>query len=202
MQSMVAASNLEEPLRMTEAEYLAFEEQSEFKHEFVNGEVLPRIGLNIRHNLICVSTNATLFNQAVDAAIFVVLATRVKIPSQPIYRYPDVMVIARHVQHFNNRNDTVTNPIVLVEAVSPSTEIIDRNQKLKEYTQIASLQEYVIITQDEPLVERYLRQDAGDWLYTQVTGLDGVLDLPSIGCKLALVDVYSQVTFDLSDDTE
>jgi Uma2 family endonuclease len=199
---MVAASNLEEPLRMTETEYLAFEEQSEIKHEFVNGEVLPRTGLNINHNLICVSTNATLFNQVVDAAIFVLLATRVKIPSQPVYRYPDVMVIAGRIQHYNKRNDTVTNPIVLLEVVSPSTETVDRNQKLKEYTQIASLQEYVIITQDEPLVERYLRQDSGDWIYTQVTGLDGVLDLPSIGYKLALVDVYSQVTVDLTEDTE
>jgi Uma2 family endonuclease len=199
---MVAASNLEEPLRMTETEYLAFEEQSEIKHEFVSGEVFAMTGASTNHNYICSATNAALFVQLRGKGCRTISDTRVKVQSKPAYRYPDIMVICGATQHYNKRNDTVTNPIVLVEVISPSTEIIDRNQKLKEYTQIASLQEYVIITQDEPSVERYLRQDSGDWLYTQVTALDGVLDLPSIECKLALTDVYSQVIFDSQDDSE
>jgi Uma2 family endonuclease len=200
---MVAASNLEEPLRMTEAEYLAFEEQSEIKHEFVNGEVFAMTGASTNHNLICSNTIVTLGSQLADKDCFVLTSdTRVKVQSKRSYRYPDITIICGQIQHFNNRVDTVINPTVLIEVLSPSTAVVDLNQKFDEYTQIASLQEYVIIAQDETKIRRFLRQDSGDWLLTQAIGLDTSLELPSLGCRIALADIYRKVTFDLPDDTE
>jgi Uma2 family endonuclease len=95
-----------------------------------------------------------------------------------------------------------TKPNCLIEVLSPSTAIVDLNEKFDEYTQIESLQEYIIIAQDETKVRRFLRQDAGDWLLTQVKGLNAVLELPSIKCKLAPQDIYGHLSLtDPLDDS-
>lgn len=99
---------------------------------------------------------------------------------------------------YNERTDTVTNPIMLVEVLSPSTEIDDRNDKLEEYLQIASLQEYLLISQDKAKIEQYVLKD-GDWVYHSVTGLDGKITLPSINCELSLEDVYLKIEFEAEE---
>jgi Uma2 family endonuclease len=199
---MVAASNLEEPLRMTETEYLAFEEQSEIKHEFVNGDVFAMTGASTNHNLICSNTIVSLGSQLADKDCFVLTSdTRVKVQSKRSYRYPDITIICGQIQHFNNRVDTITNPTVLIEVLSPSTAVVDLNQKFDEYTQIDSLQAYIIIAQDEFKVRQFLREGK-KWVIAQAIGLDTTLDVPSIGCKLALADVYRKVTLDIVNDTE
>jgi Uma2 family endonuclease len=186
----------DQPFPMTEAEYLEFEAQHERMHEFADGIVYPRIGVSVRHSMIRTNAGVMLHTDVRDNSdIFVVFMMRVRILTKLSYRYPDIVVVSGNVQHYNNRDDTITNPIVLIEVLSPETALVDLNQKLDEYTQIDSLQEYVIIDQDEAKVRRYWRQDTGDWLLTQVKGLDGVLDLPSVGCKLALADIYRRVVF-------
>lgn len=198
---MVSLPQHSAPAYMTEAEYLAFEEQSEVKHEFVNGEVYAMTGGSVRHNLIANQTGASLIRQLLDKDCIVPSNdTRIKVQSKVAHRYPDVTVICGQIDYFDNRVDTVTNPIVLIEVLSHSTEIIDRNDKFNEYTQLSSLQEYVLISQDTPQIERFLRQESGDWLYTRVIGIDGILELPSIDCQLVLADVYRKV--ELTDDTQ
>lgn len=184
---------------MTEPEYLAFEESSEERHEFVNGEVFAMIGGTLRHNVIINNIRHSLTEQLADKNCLVTTSeTRVKVDSKITYRYPDILVVCQKIEYAENRKDTIKNPIVLVEVLSPATALIDRNQKLDEYTRIPSLQEYVLITQEEFKVERFLRQPGKDWLYTKVISEDDVLNLPSLECTLALSDVYAKL--DLLDD--
>jgi Uma2 family endonuclease len=187
----------------TEAEYLAFEQTSDMKHEYVDGKIVAMTGASWNHNLICVNTSTSLNLQLTNRDCRVTSNDmRLKVVSKLSYRYPDVMVVCGAPQFAGGRTDTITNPILIVEVLSETTALIDRNEKLDEYLQIDSLQEYVLISQDEPKIERYLRQPSGDWLYTQVVGLQHSIDLPSIGCKLALSDVYKKVTLTPEDASE
>lgn len=182
----------------TEAEYLAFEQDSAEKHEFADGKILAMTGASWTHNLICVNTSTTLNVQLANSDCRVTSNDlRLKVNSKHHYRYPDVMVICGAPEFVPKRNDTITNPKVVIEILSESTALIDRNDKLDEYIQIESVQAYVLISQSEAKVERYLRQATSkDWLYTQVTGLDSILELPSIDCTLTLADIYNKVTLE------
>jgi Uma2 family endonuclease len=192
---MVAAQHQEqEPSQMTEAEYLAFEEKSEIKYEFVNGRVFAMAGASWNHNVVCQSTSTTLDNQLADKPCFVVSNDlRLKVESKVSFRYPDVMVIYGEPRFVDNRIGTIDNPTVIVEVLSSSTALEDHNAKLDEYTRLESVEEYVLISQDEAKIERYFRQDSGDWLYTKVKGREHSLNLLSIGCKLDLATVYKKI---------
>lgn len=185
---------------MSESDYFALDENSDIKYEYVNGQVYAMTGATVRHTLINNNTSTALANLLANTNCIVVSNdTRVKVESKISHRYPDTTVVCDKIEYVENRKDTIRNPIVIVEVLSPKTALIDRNQKLDEYTQISSLQEYILITQDEFKVERFFRQESGDWLYTKVTGLDGVLSLPSIGCRLRLADIYKKI--ELTDET-
>lgn len=180
--------------KRTEAEYLKFEQNSDAKHEYAAGQIIAMTGASLAHNFICVNTSTSLNVQLRQKDCRVASNDlRLKIISKHSYRYPDIMVICGDLHITEDRPHTITNPIVIVEVLSESTALIDRNEKLDEYLQIDSVQEYILISQHDIKVERYLRQSSGDWLYTQVSGLDNTLDLPSIGCKLALAEIYHKV---------
>lgn len=184
----------------TEADYLAFEAASDIKHEFANGAIIAMTGASWKHNVICVNTSTTLNVQLATKDCRVTANDlRLKVLSKRSYRYPDVMVICGDPQFVDDRTDTISNPTVIIEVLSEKTALIDRNEKLDEYLQIEAVQEYVLISQAAAKIERYLRQESGDWLYSHATGLDSSLDLPSIDCVLALTDVYKKVT--LESDT-
>lgn len=121
---------------------------------------------------------------------------RVKVVSTVSYRYPDVMVICGEPQFVDKRVDTISNPILIIEVLSPGTALIDRNEKLREYRQLNTVQEYLLVTQNEARIEKFLRRDADTWLYKETIGLENSLDLPSIACVLALADVYNKLTLD------
>jgi Uma2 family endonuclease len=180
---------------MTEAEYLEFERQSELKHEFLGGEIFAMTGASRAHNLISVSTSVTLYNQLRSRDCEVYPGDmRVKIQATGLYTYPDISVICGSPELNDDRLDTLLNPTVIIEVLSPSTERYDRGRKFQHYRELKSLQEYVLIAQDSPRIERYLRQDDG-WQFTDVKGLDSQLELTSIGCTLKLTDVYEKVRF-------
>jgi Uma2 family endonuclease len=91
------------------------------------------------------------------------------------------------------------NPTLIIEVLSPSTEGYDRGKKFEHYRALESLQEYVLVSQDSHHIERFARQQYGQWLFTDATGLDAVLDLPSIGCTLAVADVYEKITLETDE---
>lgn len=194
---MVSAYQQEQnPLLMTEQEYLVFEEKSETKHEFVNGKVYAMTGASWTHNVICLNTGASLNSQLKNKGCTAVVGdVRLKVESKVSHRYPDIMVVCGDPNFVDDRTDTISNPTLIMEVLSPSTALIDLNDKLHEYLKLASLKEYVIIAQHEARIERYLLHESGEWLYKQVAGLDNQLELPSINCVLSLADVYRKVEF-------
>ena len=193
---MVATQSQPDPLHMSEAEYLAFEDSSAIKHEFVAGKVYAMTGASLTHNLICQNTATTLSTQLDDTPCLVVANDlRLKVDSKVAFRYPDVMVICDTPQYVDDRVDTIHNPQVIIEVLSPSTALTDRNDKLQEYMKLESVQEYVLIAQHTAQIERYTRQSSGEWLYKSVSGVDNIIDLRSINCVLALATVYKKVDF-------
>jgi Uma2 family endonuclease len=157
------------PHKMSEEEYLAFERASEFKHEYVNGEIIDMAGANNEHSLICSYTGAALINALRDKPYSVYQSDlRVKARMFHSFRYPDIAIVCGEPKFSDETFDTLINPIILIEVLSSTTEKQDRGKKLREYRQIESLQEYLLISQDSPQIERYLRQKGSDWLYSEV----------------------------------
>lgn len=150
---------------MTEEEYLAFERQSDIKHEYLNGEIFAMSDASRKHNLICVSTSNALFDLLINAPCEIYQSDmRVKVRTGRLYTYPD-MVVACGEPEFT-KEGTLLNPVVITEVLSPSTEIYDRGKKFQYYQEIESLREYILVSQDEPHIEHFHRQDNNAWLYT------------------------------------
>jgi len=120
---------------------------------------------------------------------------RLRVTPSGLYTYPDVMVICDEPFFCDDQKDTVTNPVLIVEVLSNSTEAHDRGFKLAQYRKLDSLREYVLVSQHEPRIERYLRQPDDPWLYNESAGLDGSLRMESVGCRIALAEIYDKVEF-------
>lgn len=198
---MYAAQPNDEIQRMTEAEYLAFEEQSEEKHEYSRGRIYAMTGGSVRHGVITMNIGTHLNNQLRDRDCSVTSPdVRVHVASRRAYRYPDVTVFCGDPAYVEGRTDTITNPTLLVEVLSPGTALLDRNDKLTDYTQIDSLQAYVLVAQDTAKVEVFQRHEGGRWLYEYVTGLDAEIEVAVASAdtplRLSLAEIYRRVRWD------
>jgi Uma2 family endonuclease len=181
---------------VTEQEYLAFEANSETKHEYTGAEIIAMSGASREHNLIALNISTSLNSQLAQRPCEVYQSDmRVQVKASGTYRYPDISVVCDTPIFANTNPESLLNPTVLIEVLSSTTAITDRIQKLREYRRIPSLHEYLLISQDSPRVERYLRQDDINWLYTDLSGLEQKLELPSIGCVLQFSDIYRKVNF-------
>ncbi|HEX2907490.1 MAG TPA: Uma2 family endonuclease [Phototrophicaceae bacterium] len=181
---------------MTEAEYLELERASEFKHEYVGGTVLAMTGASRAHNLISVNVITTLKNQLRGQPCEVYPGDmRVKVEVTRLYTYPDISVVCGGARFADTALDTLVNPTLIIEVLSPSTERYDRGKKFQNYRELESLQEYVLIAQDGARVECYRRQANGIWELRDASGLTAQLELASVGCRLDLAEVYDQITF-------
>lgn len=110
------------------------------------------------------------------------------------YLYPDISVVCGESDIVHNKQDMLLNPTLVIEVLSPSTEKLDRGRKFLSYRALNSLQEYLLIAQDEVLVERFVRQADGQWLFSDATSPDSIIELKSINCQLALSEVYDKVS--------
>ena len=181
--------------RMTSAEYLELERAADFKSEFVNGEIVAMAGASIRHNDIVAGVMLALSRQLTGRPCQVnFLDVKVKSEATDSYFYPDLIVICGGIVHGDHHRDTLVNPTVLVEVLSPSTEAYDRGAKAAHYRLIESVQEYVLIAQDQPMIEVYSRQ-GNHWLLSEARALDEAVELASISCRLPLSEVYERVDF-------
>lgn len=183
----------------TEAEYLAFEAEAESKHEFVDGQVVAMVGASRKHSLITGNTQTSLNIQLADRPCEIYASDmRVHIDKLKSYVYPDLSVVCGEVQLLGGIFDTLVNPNLVIEVLSPSTEARDRGRKFQLYRSIPSLQIYLLVLQTDAHIERYTRMGGGTWSLTDFDGLDAQVELPAIGCELALSDVYRKVTFKLA----
>jgi Uma2 family endonuclease len=178
-------------------EYLRLERQSEYKSEYVNGGIFAMTGASLRHNLVAGNIFGELRQQLKGRQCHAYVGDmRVKVTATGLYTYPDVVVVCGEPKFEDRYLDTLLNPTVLVEVLSPSTERYDRIAKTSYYRTLNSLAEHLLVAQDEVRLERYVRQPNGEWLLSQWTSLDNVVEIESIRCSLALRDVYDKVTFD------
>jgi Uma2 family endonuclease len=180
---------------ITPEEYLERERQADYKSEYFAGEIFAMAGASPEHNLISGNVFGVLWSQLRDSPC-APYGSEQKVRSTPEhFAYPDVTVVCGEAQLAGEEREVLLNPTLIVEVLSPTTEAWDRGGKFEQYRQRESLQEYVLVVQDRPHVERFARQESGQWLLTEVNGLDAVLALPSIGCELPLSEVYRKVVF-------
>jgi Uma2 family endonuclease len=177
-------------------EYVAQERLADFRSEYFRGETFAMAGGSPRHSRIKINVGRDLSIALEDKPCDVFDSDlRILISATGLYTYPDFSVICGELRYDDVFPDTVINPTLLIEVLSPSTETYDRGTKFEHYQQIATLQEYVLISQDSPTIERRSRQSDGTWPPTIVTGLDQMLELPSIGVTPFLARIYLKVEF-------
>lgn len=181
----------------TEEEYLALERVSEMRHEYLDGCVYAMAGESPEHSTICFNLAVVVGAQLRDTPCRGFSPNmKVRTDESGLYAYPDLMVVCGEPNFHDQRRDVVVNPTVIFEVLSPSTESYDRGEKFLRYsTQIATLTDYLLVTQTKALIEHYSRQPDGTWIYATVSGLSETLSLASIDCRLPLEEIYSRVIF-------
>jgi Uma2 family endonuclease len=182
--------------RYTAEAYLALEVESEIRNEYRNGDIIPMTGGTPTHNKLTSALSALLwFGLRRKPYSVFVTDQRLWIPERNIYTYPDVMAIAEPVELKPGRQDTVINPIFVAEVLSKSTAHYDRVEKFAAYRTIPTVQEYLLITQDQPLVEQYIKQAEHQWLFIEHQGLEARVTLRSLTVEIALADLYEAIAF-------
>lgn len=165
------------------------------RNEYLRGELIAMSGASRAHNLITSNISGELRAQLKSRRCETYTnEMRVSTPLTTSYFYPDVVVVCGELRFEDDVFDTLLNPIILMEVLSPSTEAYDRGEKFAHYRQLTSLQEYILVAQDQVRVEHYLRQEK-QWLFTDFQKLEETLFLPSIQCELLLREIYERVTF-------
>lgn len=181
--------------RLTEAEYLAFERSSEFRHEFHRSEIFAMAGASESHNLVAgnlfTELNVMLRGKGCRAYTH---DMRVYARESKTYVYPDIVVACPPIEFLDEKRDTLLNPQVVVEVLSPSTEAYDRGRKFDFYREAPSLQQYVLVTQDSKRAVSYVRQSDGvAWLMTPLDVPSAMIDFPSLGISVLLSDIYRDI---------
>lgn len=184
-------------LRYTLEDYFELERTSEARYEYGNGEVFDMSGVSHKHALIEVNLTFSLASLLREKPCRVFPANmRITVPMMPPYRYGDVSVACGKFEFQEIGGvDALTNPILIIEVLSPSTEAYDRGDKFTYYKSIPSLKEYLLVAQHRPHITQYVKQDDGSWAYCEVNELTAVLRLPSIDCELALAEIYREIEF-------
>lgn len=184
----------------TAEEYLALEVESIDRHEFRDGEIVLMTGGTPEHNELIRALTVLLSLSLRGQAYQVFVADqRLWIPDRNLYTYPDVMITPRPIALQPGRKDTVINPILIAEVLSDSTRAYDRDKKFAAYRTIPSFQEYLLIDQDQPHVEQFVKQSPNQWLFTEYDGLEAQVQLATIEVEIALVDLYANIS--LSDES-
>ncbi|MFN6540592.1 MAG: Uma2 family endonuclease [Nostoc sp. EkiNYC01] len=184
----------------TTEEYLQLEEISEFKNEYRDGKIIPIAGSTTNHNEIASNfcTNLKFTMRGKNYKIYMV-NVKLWIPRYRIYTYPDVMVIQGEPIYEGSGTSKVTNPLIIVEVLSNSTENHDITNKFRFYRSIPTLQEYIMINQYEYLIEQFNKNAEGQWVLTEYESLDAVLSLKSIDFQISFSDIYEGINFEIEE---
>lgn len=182
--------------KLTSQEYLAIERAADFKSEFFDGEMFAMAGTSKEHSRITV--NLTIqFGNALKGRFCEPFSSdlRVKVSANGLYTYPDLTIVCGPVDVEDEQADVLLNPTLIIEVLSPGTERYDRGKKFDLYRELESLQEYVLVSQDQYRVEQFLRGNGGDWGYRVAFKEDDIVEFPSVGCSIPLKDIYARVVF-------
>ena len=198
-------SAVPKPPKLTVEEYLEIERTAVNKSEFFDGEMFlvhppagpcMMAGASKPHNIVFRNLFGELFKELGYGPCQLFAADqRVKLDPTGLWCYPDLLIVCDEPEYAADDPDALTNPRVVIEVLSPSTERYDRTTKFRHYAALLSVQEYVLVAQDEPLVERFVRLPDGQWARTEFAGLDATLTLATVPAAVPLADVYRRVEF-------
>ena len=181
----------------SDEEYLEFERFAQEKHEFLDGSVYAMAGESLAHSTICFNLN-TIVGLQLRGKRCRGFSPNMKVATNEagLFSYPDLMIVCGKPVKYDDKGDVLTNPSVIFEVLSRSTENYDRGEKFLRYTNfIETLEDYILISQDKPLIEHYSKHGNSGWGKTEIEGLDAVLKLDSVDCEIALVELYDLVEF-------
>jgi Uma2 family endonuclease len=182
--------------RLSPEEYLAIERAAEFRSEYYDGAMYAMSGASHPHNVINVNLVRELSSALRKRGCFVVSSdARLRVSPGRVYTYPDIMAGCAPPKFADDQKDTLLNPALVIEVLSPSTEAHDRGYKFAQYRQLESIREYVLVSQSEPRVERFERQVDGRWVLAEHVGLDAICRFESVDCSIPLADIYENVAF-------
>ncbi|AFY76420.1 MAG: Uma2 family endonuclease [Hydrococcus sp. C42_A2020_068] len=181
-------------------EYLTLEEAAEYKSEYIDGQIIPVAGGSINHNQIALnfSTELNFAFKRLDYRVFMG-DVRLWIPQKRIFTYPDVMVVTGEPEYFNNRTDTITNPSVIIEVLSKSTQSYDKGEKFDAYRTIATFQEYILIDQNRIYIEQYSKTAKKQWTLYEYDEEDERISLSSVELQISLRDIYNKIKFEVDE---
>jgi Uma2 family endonuclease len=182
--------------KLTPAEYLARERQAEFKNEYYRGETFAMAGdsrqhISAKENLI-VELGIRFKGSPCRTSSS---DQRVKVSATGLYTYPDIVVVCGKAEYDPDDDNTLVNPTAIIEVLSPGTKRYDRGAKFRQHQQLPSLREYVLVSQDEPVVERFVRQADDTWVLTVVAGLTGEVAFATVPARVAMADVFRGIEF-------
>jgi Uma2 family endonuclease len=183
-------------IKLTPAEYLTRERAAEFKSEYYRGEMFAMAGASKERVSAAVNLIGELHNRLKGGPCKVVSSDqRVTVSATGLYTYPDAAIVGGKAEYDPIDPNTLLNPVAIIEVLSPSIENYDRGAKFRQYQQIPSFKEYILVSQDEPVVERFVRQADDTWVLTVLTGLAGELAFATVPARIPIADIYAGVEF-------
>jgi len=182
--------------KMTATEYLEIERKAVSKSEFYDGEMFAMAGANNEHNIVKENLVGEMFNRLKGTSCRSYSSDqRVLVDPTGLYAYPDVVIVCGTAIFSSHDDQSMMNPRVIFEVLSHSTERYDRTTKFRHYTQMPSLQKYILVSQDEPLIEQFVRQPNGAWTVVMHHSITANFTLASIPNEIPMADLYRDVTF-------
>jgi Uma2 family endonuclease len=182
--------------RFTPEEYLELERKAEFKSEYLDGQIYAMAGASSAHCVITPNLTSELVPQLRGTPCQVFSSDmKVRTSYKGLYSYPDLSLVCGEPIFHDDKQEVITNPKVIFEILSPSTEAFDRGAKFFRYQIIDTFTDYILIAQDEARVEHFIRQQDGGWLLYVVRGLESKLSIVSIDCTISLAGLYDRVKF-------
>jgi Uma2 family endonuclease len=182
--------------KLSPEEFLEFERSSGEKHEYLDGVVVAMSGAKRNHNKIVTNLSGLIWQhlRGKDCESYT-NDMRVFVPKTGAFTYPDLVVVCGEPEFKDTVPDTLTNPLLLVEVLSDSTEGYDRGTKFQHYRSIQSLREYVLVAQTEARIEKYVKQGDGFWILSEAVGPDAQITFETIDCTIPLAEVYDKIHF-------
>jgi Uma2 family endonuclease len=179
---------------ITPEEYFETEARAEYKSEYYYGEIFAMSGASVKHNLI-VSNLITALNNALRKTDCFVFPSDIKVELEKAghYAYPDVSVVCGDIEYADDRDDIITNPVVIIEVLSESTKDYDRGTKFQAYRKIPSLRDYILIDQYTCHAEHFFKNESGFWTLEEFQDINDALSVRSVNAKLPLKDIYYRI---------
>ncbi len=188
----------------TPEDYLTFEREADTRHEFLDGEIYAMAGESLPHSRICMNLAREVGN-ALKGKRCEPLSPNMKVRTSTasLFSYPDLSIVCGEPLFHDVKKDVLTNPQVIFEVLSPSTAEYDRTTKFQRYRMgNETLTDYILVSQDKPFVEHFVKQTDNNWIYRSYGAIEDVLKIETIDCELSLQEIYDRVKFDLTDNEQ